>query len=151
MALLGSSTLLRARIVRLVLVLVGISPFLPPLTREIPGLQWIGWGLEQWFDAQCHRDPERSLVLFATVLPVCIRCLGIYLGLGFGALIMRPSLSSARLWLWVSVAGALMVTDVAVESLGWHKQWPLLRLITGLLLSYPVGVALVQAARGQRE
>ena len=136
--------------VRVALVLVAVAPFVPPLSAGVPGLEGIGWLLDQWFAYQCHRDPGRSLHLLGTVLPVCMRCLGIYLGLGFGALVLRPRLSVVALRVWVGAAAALMVADVVAYWAGLYGGWAVARLVTGLALSYPVGIALVQAARGER-
>ena len=115
----------------------------------MPGLSLIGDGFAAWFDFQCHREPERSLSFLGQVLPVCSRCLGIYLGLGLGALILRPKLRLWPLRIWVGTAALVMVLDVATELLGMRPEWAPLRLITGLLLAYPVGAAVVRAARGE--
>ena len=136
--------------VRIILVMVALAPFVVPLTKGVPGLEYIGWGLDQWYGFQCHRDPDRSLHLFGRVLPVCMRCLGIYLGLGMGALVMRPRLTVVALRVWVVAAAALMLADVATIWLGLQPGWSASRLVTGLALSYPVGIALVQASRGEK-
>jgi uncharacterized membrane protein len=137
-------------VLRLALGLVALSPFVPPLVRDVPFLEYLGWVFEQWFAYQCHREPDRSLHFLGGVLPVCMRCLGIYLGLGLGAVIMRPRLTVVALRVWVAVAAVLMVADVATFWMGLHPGWSASRLVTGLALSYPVGIALVQAARGER-
>jgi uncharacterized membrane protein len=79
---------------------------------------------------------------------VCVRCFGIYLGLGLGALILRPHLSTWPLRIWVGFAAVVMVLDVWTELLGMRPESAWLRLLTGILLSYPVGSALVLSARG---
>lgn len=135
--------------VRIVLFFAALAPFVPPLVRGVPGLELLGWLLELWFGYQCHREAGRSLHVLGEVLPVCVRCLGIYLGLGLGGLVLWPRLSVLTLRLWVAAAAILMIADVATGWFGLHPEWPLIRLATGLLLSYPVGLALVQAARGE--
>src|SRR5690606_1713663 len=77
---------------RALLIMVGVSPWLPLLLRGIPGLDSLGELLEAWFGFQCHRQPERSLLVDTSQLPVCARCFGIYTGLGLGALVLRPRL-----------------------------------------------------------
>ncbi|MBN2195134.1 MAG: DUF2085 domain-containing protein [Polyangiaceae bacterium] len=136
-----------AWVVRIGLVLVGLGPFVPPATSGIPGLGFVGEAFEAWFAFQCHRDPGRSLHLFGRALPVCVRCLGIYAGLGLGGLVAWPRLGTWALRIWVGSAALVMILDVLSEGTGLHSEWPLLRLVTGILLAYPVGVALVQAAR----
>jgi uncharacterized membrane protein len=135
------------RLTRIALVLVGVSPFLPRLFEGIPGLDAIGRAFESWFAFQCHREPLRSLELFGRVLPVCSRCFAIYAGLGLGALVLRPRLSAWPLRIWVAVAALAMVLDVWTEALEMRPSWAPMRLLSGLLLAYPVGGALVWAAR----
>lgn len=133
--------------VRAVLVLVGVGPLVPPLVAGLPGLELLGGLLESWFRFQCHRDPARSLSLLGHALPVCARCFGIYAGLGLGGLIAWPRLRATVLRGWVFAAALAMVLDVLAEGLGLHPEWRAARLVTGLLLAYPVGTALVHAAR----
>ena len=133
--------------VRAVLILDGVGPFVPPLVTGIPGLELGGRLLEAWFGFQCHRDPARSLALLGHALPVCARCLGIYSGLGLGGLVAWPRLRAAALRIWVLGAALVMVLDVLAEGLGLHPEWRAVRIVTGVLLAYPVGTALVHAAR----
>jgi uncharacterized membrane protein len=133
--------------VRLALVLLGVAPFLPRLLAGIPLLEWVGDGCDAWFAFQCHRESGRSPQLFGAVMPVCARCFGIYFGLGLGALILRPRLTAWPLRIWVALAGLLMVGDVVTEHLGLRPAWSTVRLLSGVLLSYPVGSALVWSAR----
>jgi len=133
--------------VRAALLLVGFSPFLPLLVGKVPVLHWFADAADAWFEFQCHRDPERSLALFGHTLPVCARCFGIYVGLGLGALCLRPRLTVWPLRIWVFVAAVLMIVDVATESVGLRPPSLWLRTLTGILLAYPVGDAVVWAAR----
>ena len=125
--------------VRAVLVMLGLAPFLPPLLeRAAPGIAAL---LDAWFHFQCERDPARLLSVGA----VCARCLGLYVGLGAGALVARPRLRAARLERWLIVAAFAMLVDVGSEWLGWRPAWAGVRLATGLGLGYPAGVAVVAA------
>ena len=130
------------------LIVVGLLPFLVFALGRVPGLRGLASFLDQWFAFQCERDPARTPELGGAMLPVCVRCLGIYLGLGLGALVLRPRLKVWPLRLWVGVASVLMLADVGSEYLGLRPAWAPLRLLTGLLLAYPVGSSLVWAARG---
>lgn len=132
---------------RALLLLIGFSPLLVWAVADVPSLHWIGVPFEAWFDYQCHRETARSIQLFGHYLPVCNRCLGIYLGLGLGALSMRPRLSVWPLRLWVGFAAAAMLLDVWTEALGMRPESAAIRLLTGLLLAYPVSVAVVWTAR----
>ena len=132
---------MRARLVagvRGVLMLVGLSPFLPALFERV-GAAPAAQALDAWFHFQCERDPARML----TVGAVCARCLGLYVGLGLGALVARPRLGSRRLELWLALAALAMLADVGSEWLGWRPAWAPLRLGTGLALGYPAGVAVL--------
>jgi uncharacterized membrane protein len=135
-------------LVRGLLAFVGLAPFAPWALRGVPVLHFVGDVCDAWFAAQCHRDPYRSLALAGRVLPVCLRCFGIYLGLGLGGLVARPRLRPWPLRLWVGAAALAMVLDVASEAWGLRSAFAPTRLLTGVALAYPVGVALVWAARG---
>lgn len=124
------------------LLSLGLWPLLPALSRAVPALAPLAATLEPWFDFHCERDPARSLSWGGTALAVCARCSGIYFGLGLGALLRRPQLSAARFRAWLIVAALLMLLDVASERLGLHGASSLVRLGTGLLLAYPLGVGL---------
>lgn len=134
---------------RVLLVLVGLSPFLPRLLAPVPGLSAVGELFERWFEFQCHRETPRSWALLGQQLPVCTRCFGIYLGLGLGALILRPKLEVWPLRIWVGVAALVMILDVLTENLGMRAEWAPLRFVTGVLLAYPVGAAVVRALAGE--
>jgi len=132
---------MRARLVaaaRGALLLAGLSPFLPALLAQ-SGAAPVASALDAWFHFQCERDPARMLAAGA----VCARCLGLYVGLGLGALVARPRLRSRRLELWLALAALAMLADVGSEWLGWRPTWAPLRFGTGLALGYPAGVAVV--------
>jgi uncharacterized membrane protein len=131
-------------LVRLFFVGVGLAPFVPALALHSPAFAWLARGLDAWFSFQCERDPARMLGFGA----VCARCLGLYVGLGLGALVARPRLASPRLELWLAGAALAMGLDVATEALGWRAPWGPLRLATGLALAYPAGVSVVAWLEG---
>jgi uncharacterized membrane protein len=133
--------------VRALLVLVSLSPWLPALAAEVRALGSLATFVEAWFGFQCHRDPGRALVLGSLELPVCARCFGIYAGLGGGALVLRPRLEPKFVRLWLVGSVLVMLLDVATELLGMRPPSPAVRVFTGALLAWPIGVALVQNAR----
>ena len=124
------------------LVVVGTWPLAPLAVRAFPALATLGRTLEPWFALQCERDPARTLAWGGVPLAVCARCSGIYFGVGLGALIRLPLPSPPRFRAWVLGAALLMSADVALERVGLHGPWTLLRVVTGLLLAYPLGVGL---------
>jgi uncharacterized membrane protein len=139
-----------ARSVRALLVMVGSSPLWVPFIQDVPGARFVARAFEAWFAFQCERDTGRSLFLRGLPMPVCTRCFGIYLGLLLGALVLRPRLGAPLARLWVAIAALLMLLDVLTEALRMRPQWAPLRIVTGLLLSYPVSISLVQAAHFAR-
>ena len=136
-----------APLVRALLILAGMSPWLPSVLYEVPVVGHLGTLLEAWFGFQCHRDPERALTIGRLVLPVCARCFGIYAGLGLGALVLRPRLAPKFVRVWLVGAVVVMLLDVATELLDMRPPSAALRVATGLLLAWPIGVALVDSAR----
>ncbi len=134
--------------VRVAFIVAGLSPFLPVLLEGVPVLSGLGAAIDSWFGFHCHREASRSFVLFGETLPVCARCSSIYFGLGLGALVLRPQLDVWPLRIWVGFAAVVMVLDVATETLDMRPEWTPLRVVTGILLAYPVAVAVVWAARG---
>ena len=124
------------------LAALGLLPLVPVLVAVVPSLAPLGQVLGVWFDLHCERDPARTLLLSGVPLAVCARCSGIYFGLGLGAAVRRPKLSPRALRGWVLAAAAFMLLDVELERRGLHGAWTGLRVLTGLLLAYPVGAGL---------
>lgn len=139
------------RAVRVLLVVVGIAPIATPFFAQLPGLRWIALPFETWFEFQCHRESGRSFELFGVLMSVCSRCFGIYFGLGLGALVLRPRLEVWPLRIWVGLGAVVMILDVATEGLAMRPPSGWVRVVTGLFLAYPVGTALVLAARGDQQ
>lgn len=131
---------------RAALIAFGFSPLAAAALRDLPLFGRISDVADVWFTFQCQRDAARGLS-FLPALPVCSRCFGIYLGLGLGAMLLRPELSPARLRLWVALAALAMGLDVATELFEMRPPSAALRFATGLFLAYPVGAALVRALR----
>ena len=119
-----------------------LSPLLPLLTQYWPAGAPLERAALYWFELHCARDPARTLSLGGVPLAVCARCSGIYLGLGLGALLRAPALSAQATRIWVGVGATLMLLDVVLEDRGLHGGWPAVRVLTGVLLAYPVGVGL---------
>lgn len=126
-------------LVRGVLVAFGVLPFVPALAWHVAPLRGLADVLDAWFAFQCERDPSRMLGVGA----VCARCLGLYVGLGLGALVARPRAAWPRLELALLAAVALLLADVGSEAWGLRGPLASLRVLTGLLLGYAAGVAVV--------
>jgi uncharacterized membrane protein len=132
---------------RAVFIAAGVLPWLPWLFADVPLFDEVGRMVEAWFAMQCHREPERSLAIASRQLPVCARCLGIYLGLGLGALCLRPRLGPAWLKVCVGVAALVMLLDVLTEALDMRPESALVRVATGLMLAWPISVELTLMLR----
>jgi uncharacterized membrane protein len=127
-----------ATIVRGVLVFAAIAPFLPALLHAVPGLDALGRVPGSWFAWQCERAASRGFPGVA----VCARCLGVYVGLGVGALVGRPRLSLGWLQLWIALAALALLGDVLTEAYALRGPAASLRLFTGALLAYPVALVI---------
>ncbi|MGZ3420930.1 MAG: DUF2085 domain-containing protein [Polyangiales bacterium] len=131
----------------MVLALVGLSPFVSVVLPD----SWLARWLSRWFSVQCHGRLDRTLALFGHYFPVCSRCLGIYLGLAVGALLPLRSLAAKWRRAWLLSAAVLMVIEVMVQDTMRHEPWHPARILTGVLLAWPVGQILIAAARGDGE
>jgi len=121
---------------RVVLVAVGLLPWLLPIARARLPLGTLGVALDFVFFSMCHRRPARTLVLDGVAMPLCSRCAGIFLGVALAAAIGRP-IVSLRTWRWhFGIACALMVLDVVTQDLHLHPVWHPTRILTGVLVGY---------------
>ena len=133
-----------ALLLRLSLVALGLAPLWASWLRGSRSATPLIALADRWFAFQCAQDPARAVRVFGHALPVCARCTGIYLGLAAGGLLALPRLGSVALRAWLLAASALMLLDVLSEARGFRPPLASLRLATGALFAYPVGVALVQ-------
>ena len=90
-----------------------------------------------FFSFVCHQDPARSFVLFGSVLPVCVRCFGIYCGAALGSLARLAPRTARRLFL---AAVAINASDVLSEVTGLHGNAPVGRLLAGLILGMALSI-----------
>jgi uncharacterized membrane protein len=94
------------------------------------------------FALLCHRIPERVPHVFGLELPLCSRCLGLWGGLSLSAAVAWPALSIRTLRVVVPTACALMLLEVVTQDAGLHRVFHPTRLLSGLLLSVPIGGAI---------
>ncbi len=111
----------------------------------------VHWGAAQvavpvWylFSHLCHQELGRSLILGGVSLPVCSRCLALYLG-GFLGVLFSPMGRNHSAWLLDHRALLLgpillMGLDVGLDALGvWaHTLWS--RAATGGLAGFGLGL-----------
>ena len=134
-------------VVRAVLVLAGALPFISWALSlaDLPPFR----SLDAWFGLQCHGLLDRTLALGGRYFPVCSRCLGIYgglLGAGLLALPTHPWVDARKRRFWIVAAAAFMVLEVLVQDLSAHPPYHLLRMLTGILLAWPIALTLIDAA-----
>jgi uncharacterized membrane protein len=90
------------------------------------------------FHAICHGIPHRCLVLFGTRMPICARCVGIYLGLFFGiaAFLVMPWMSERFLRVAAAAAAVAMFLDGFTQLLRLRESTNTLRLATGFPFAF---------------
>ncbi len=94
----------------------------------------------------CHQLPERTLIMGSTLLPVCARDTGIYIGIlaGLALLLMRREGRSGPPNLYLTLAMMLpLIVDGTTQVLGFRTSTNQLRLITGLLFGTAISPFLV--------
>lgn len=105
-----------------------------------PTLVWTAFDLP--FRLLCHRIPERVLAIAGTPLPLCSRCAGLWLGASLSAALAWPALSLRTLRVVLPAALGLMAIEVVTQDLGLHPVFHPTRLLSGLLVSVPLGGAI---------
>lgn len=104
-------------------VIVG-SIFLAPLWTALGG------AVAAAFSPFCHQEPARSWTLFGTQLPVCIRCLGFYLGV-----LAACSLGLRFAKKQLAAAVALAAAGLGIEFLVGGVGAEIVRFTTALALA----------------
>lgn len=90
------------------------------------------------FSVVCHQTPERSFHAAGHPLAVCARCIGLYAGFLFGALLyplvrsLRNRETPAREWLLLAAVPTSI--DFALGVLGIWENTHLSRSLTGAIL-----------------
>ena len=69
----------------------------------------------------CHQIPERSFHFWATQLPVCARCTGIYLGAAVA--VVAPGVSRARLAAFFSNPRTMLIAAAIPTSATLGYEW----------------------------
>jgi uncharacterized membrane protein len=98
--------------------------------------------IRDFFSGLCHQNPARSFMLHGIPVAVCVRCLGIYLGVAMGLLFQCRAATATRGFV---LALLLNLADVATAIAGWHGNWELSRFLLGLLLGVSVGALFAHA------
>ena len=99
----------------------------------------------------CHQRPDRSFFLFGKQLPLCARCLGLYLSFLVGLIVgilekswlMTFRTSQVVVFLVVSVLPLLV--DGFTQLYKLRESNNFLRLMTGLIAGFAVGISVIYA------
>ena len=111
---------------------------------------------EAWrlpFRLLCHGLPHRSYALFDVTMPICARCVGVYVGLlaGLALFPLLAKLSERTM----RVVAFLAVTPLALDGLtqltGLRESTNELRVITGLLAGLAFGLWVLSAVERRNE
>jgi uncharacterized membrane protein len=90
----------------------------------------------------CHRKPERSFFIKNHQFPVCARCTGFYISV-FLYFIYVYFFYVEYTWFLITVAVLLLVPafiDGLTQLLGYRESNNILRLVTGLLGGFGLGI-----------
>lgn len=120
---------------------LAVLPFLPPIFARL-GKDALAARFDAIWEGACHRMPERTLSFLGTPLPICSRCLGLFVGLGLGLAIAKPYFGLRWLRIVVSIAATLLFVELTTQDLGWHPVWHATRLLTGFACAFPIGAAI---------
>lgn len=109
----------------------------------------------QWrflFRLFCHGIPERCIDLFGVPMPICARCVGIYLGMLAGILVFwaisLPREKVMRMIAYVAVVP--LGIDGLTQAAGWRLSTNPLRIATGVIAGLAFGLWILSAV-GRRD
>jgi uncharacterized membrane protein len=94
------------------------------------------------FRAMCHGLARRCLTILDVPMPICARCVGIYVGLAAGLLtfLCMPRLRGKALQVAVFVASMPMAIDGFTQAFGLRESTNPLRLATGFIAAFFFGL-----------
>jgi len=103
-----------------------------------------GIGIALFFSQICHQNPTRSFALAGTTLPVCARCLAIYMS-GFLGIAAYPALGFRwrrlrRITPFLVASLFLIMMDVGLDMAGLWTNTLLSRSFTGALFGGACGL-----------
>ncbi len=109
------------------------------ITKDMPSFQRAIYNLG---DASCHQKASRSFFINGNQMPLCSRCIAIYLGLAIGVLIMAFLYFDPELWMFLVGLGPMAVDGGGQTILGLWESTNLIRVATGLPAGIVSGIAL---------
>jgi uncharacterized membrane protein len=114
--------------------LAGSLSFVALAVTIIPDQSHTGW-VCFIFRFLCHQKPERSFFLQGRQVPLCERCLALYLGIWLGGVIFVLSRRKSGIpQPWVPIAAWIpLLADAITQWLGFRESNAILRVWTGAL------------------
>lgn len=106
------------------------------------------------FRLMCHGIPERCIAMFGVPMPICARCVGIYLGLlaGLAAFWLVPLVTERAMRVAAFIAVTPLAIDGFTQLFGLRESTNPLRLSTGIIAGLAFGMWVLAAVerRGER-
>jgi uncharacterized membrane protein len=101
------------------------------------------------FRLLCNQDPKRCFVLNGQPMPLCERCLALYLGFFFGGIVFVLLKARLRNWhLGILLLGwTPLIIDGLTQFLRWRESAALLRISTGALAGIISSIYVLQKIR----
>jgi len=120
----------------------------------MPNLPALGTGIALFFSQLCHQNPNRSLVMAGATLPVCARCLALYVA-GFVGIAAYPVIGFGwrqcqQLTRFLMVSLGLIVLDVGLDFAGLWVNTFFSRSLTGALFGGACGLLVSYAIQHSR-
>jgi uncharacterized membrane protein len=114
--------------------LAGSLSFVALAVTIMPDQSHTGWAYFI-FRFLCHQRPERSFFLRGRQVPLCERCLALYLGIWLGGAIFVLSRRKSGIHQpWVLIAAWIpLLADAITQWLGFRESNAILRVWTGAL------------------
>lgn len=104
------------------------------------------------FRVLCHGIERRSLTMFDAAMPICARCTGIYIGLlaGVVAFMIFPLIEERIMRMTMYAAALPMALDGMTQAFGLRESTNPLRLITGFVAAFALGIWALSAIERQQ-
>lgn len=131
--------------------LIALAAFVPWALLSVLGPTPLAVGISDqvfwFFSVFCHQLPWRSLFFDGVQMPVCARCVSIYMATAIGLIFFRLKGFGDREFRMNWILLALLFVPTGIDGLtqlfGWRESTNALRLVTGV--PYGLGYAYILA------
>lgn len=141
---------------RIVLAVLAPVPALILSASALCSWAIAGGATERWrlaFRLLCHGIEARCLELFGVPMPICARCVAIYVGLlaGLAAFVVFPFIREKVLRPVAFLAVMPLAIDGLTQLAGWRESTNLLRISTGLIAGLAFGMWALSAVERRQD